>query len=706
MSLEEKIEALPTSPGVYLFKGESGRVLYVGKAQNLRARVKSYLNGGDGRPRIPDLVRRARDIDVVVTPGVKDALLLENELIKQHKPPFNVRLRDDKQYLALRLDPKQSWPRLQQVRRFRRDGAWYFGPYTSSQAMREVISNLRRIFPLRSCSDANFADYARRGRPCIEYEMKRCLAPCCGLTDAAAYTELVEGTALFLRGRSEDLISDLRARMQQAAAQERFEDAARLRDRIGAVERTLERQQIVAERPVERDVFGLARQGGEVDVQVLHVREGRLVGAQGYAFSEVEIDDGELLSSFLGQYYAPEQGRELPRELLLQAEPPECEALEAALSEQAERRVELRVPQRGAASELLKLAATNAELALARRLETRQSVAGALSELAERLALPRPPRSIEGYDISTFRGTLSVGSRVRFQDGVPAKDGYRRYRIRDAAPDDDYACLREVLSRRIARRESEPLPDLLLIDGGRGQLAVAQSVLRDAGVQLDCVGIAKQRDAESASPRVRRSGGLKAERLFRPERVDAILLPPSSKGLLLLQRVRDEAHRFAIEFQRDLRSRANQSSILEELPGIGPGKRRSLLRALGSLRALREASPERLRAVPGISERDAARLERFFREEAAEPASEPGTPAESLPSSPSNPAAPEPEALQEPASSPAARSQPQATELRNASGAAARSEPQATEVRSASGLAARSEPQASEVKGDPEPKLG
>jgi len=614
VSLEERVESLPAAPGVYLFKSESGRVLYVGKAQNLRARVRSYVSGGDGRPRIPDLVRRARDVDAVVTPSVKDALLLENELIKRHKPPFNVRLRDDKQYLALRLDPRERWPRLRQVRRFKQDGAWYFGPYTSAQAMRDAVSNLRRIFPLRSCSEANFADYARRGRPCIEYEMKRCLGPCCGLTDAASYAELVEGTALFLRGRSLDLVRELRARMAQAADEERFEDAARLRKRIEAVERTLERQQIVAEKPVERDVFSVARRGGEVEVQVLHVREGRLLGAQGYGFSEVEIDDGELLSSFLAQFYAPEHGRELPRELLLSVEPPEREALEAALAEQALHRVELRLPQRGAAAELLRLAGTNAELSLARRLETRESVEDALRELAERLALRALPRRIEGYDISTFRGSLSVGSRVRFADGVPEKDGYRRYRIREAAPDDDYACLREVLGRRLARRDTEPLPDLLLIDGGRGQLAVAQAAMRDAGVELDCVGIAKQRDAESPSPRVRRSGGLKAERLFRPERVDPVLLAPSSKGLLLLQRVRDEAHRFAIEFQRDLRSRANQASILEELPGIGPGKRRALLRALGSLRAVREASPQALEAVAGISARDAERIRRFFAE--------------------------------------------------------------------------------------------
>jgi len=300
----ERLEALPTEPGVYLFKSERGRVLYVGKAQNLRTRVRSYFQaGGDGRIRVPPLVERTRDVDVVVTRNVKDALLLENELIKQHKPPFNVRLRDDKQYLALRLDPRETWPRLTQVRSFKRDGAFYFGPYTSSVAMREAVSNLRRIFPLRSCSDGTFRDYARRGRPCIEFEMKRCVAPCCDRVEPEAYAELVEGTALFLRGRSDELVGLLRRRMAEAAEAQRFEEAARLRDRIGAVEHTVERQQIVAAERVDRDVFGLARRGGEVELQVLHVREGRVVGAAGYGFSDVRLDEGEVVGSFLGQYY-------------------------------------------------------------------------------------------------------------------------------------------------------------------------------------------------------------------------------------------------------------------------------------------------------------------------------------------------------------------------------------------------------------------
>ena len=621
MSLAEQVEALPTGPGVYLFKGDGGRVLYVGKAQNLRARVRSYVSGGDGRVRVPRLVERARDVEVVLTRSVKEALLLENELIKQHKPPFNVRLRDDKQYLGLRLDPREPWPRPTPVRRFKRDGALYFGPYTSSGSLKEAVSNLRRVFPLRSCREAVFRDYARRGRPCIEFEMRRCLGPCCGLVEPAAYAELVEGTVLFLRGRSQELVQDLDRRMQAAAREEHFEEAARLRDRIAAVERTVERQQIVGERPVDRDVFGFARRGGEALVQLLLVREGRVVGAHSYGFSDVRIDDGEVMGSFLGQYYAPESARPLPSEVLVPMPIEEAEALEGLLGEQAGRKVAVRQPQRGALVELVAMAATNAEHALTQRLDARESVEAALEELRERLGLRRLPRRIEGYDISTLQGSLSVGSRVAFEAGQPEKNGYRRYRIRESAPDDDTACLREVLARRFARAAVDPLPDLVMIDGGKGQLAVAQAAARDAGLEVELLSLAKLRDLESPSPRVRRAGGLKAERVFLPERKDPVLLPPSSRGLLLLQRVRDEAHRFAIEFHRDLRSRRHLASVLEELPGIGPTKRRALLRALGSLRAVREASEAELAAVPGIAARDAEAIRRFLAAlEAPEPA--------------------------------------------------------------------------------------
>ena len=612
MSLAEQVEGLPTEPGVYLFKNDRGTVLYVGKAQNLKSRVRQYVNGGDGRIRIPALLDRATSVDVLVTGNVKEALLLENELIKQHRPRFNVRLRDDKQYLALRVDPKEPWPRITMVRRFRKDGAKYFGPYTSSIALKSSLSNLRRLFPLRSCTEGTFKDYARRGRPCIEYEMKRCLGPCCDLTDEAAYAEQVEGTMLFLRGKSRELIENIEREMAEASAAERFEDAARLRDRLQAVEQTIESQQIVTEKSVDRDVFAIAREGGELDVQILHVREGRVIGARAFPFSNVRIDDGEVMGSFLGQFYGSGEGHAPPREILTSVDFEDEGALGLLWRERFEQAVSIRRPQRGGSRRLVEIAERNAALSLATRLAARESVETAISELEERCRLSRPPRRIECYDVSNLAGTLAVASRVTFEDGEPVKKDFRRYRIREAEAGDDYACMREVLDRRFRRVETEPLPDLLMVDGGRGHLGVVMAALKDAGLEVETLGISKERDDASPSKRVKRSGGLKAERIYRPGRTNPIQLAPSSRGMLLLQRVRDESHRFAIEFQRELRSKVNMTSILEELPGIGPSKRNALLKTLGSLREVRNATLEELEAVPSISHRDATSIRRFF----------------------------------------------------------------------------------------------
>jgi excinuclease ABC subunit C len=611
MRLQERVDSLPTQCGVYLFQGRGGKVLYVGKAQNLKSRVGQYLSGSDGRIRIPSLMERVADIEVVVTSTIKEALLLENELIKRHKPAFNVRLRDDKQYLTLRLDEREPWPRLTTARRFGRDGAKYFGPYTSSVALKESLSNLRRLFPLRSCTDATFRDYRRRKRPCIEYEMKRCVGPCCDLVQEGPYRDLVEGTMLFLRGRSEKLVDDLQARMKAAADREDFEEAALLRNRIQAVEQTVESQQIISKNRTARDVFGIARRGGEAEVQVLHVREGRVIGAEGFGFSDLRIDDGDVMGSFIGQYYA-DDSRRAPRQILSSEPFQDGAVLEEWLSEQAGGKVTIKSPRRGGLRQLVGIARQNASLALVRRLEARESVEAALAEIKGQCQLSRMPRSIECYDVSNLQGSLPVASRVVFEDGRPRKPDYRRYRIRQAMGGDDYDCLREVIQRRLARVATEPLPDLLMVDGGRGQLGVLLAALSDAGLQVDALGLSKERDAESSSLRVKRGGGLKAERIFLPNRTNPVMLHPGSKALLLLQRVRDESHRFAIEFQRDLRSKLGLISILQEVPGIGPVKRRNLLKTLGSLQAVREATLADLVKVPGVSLKDATALRNFF----------------------------------------------------------------------------------------------
>jgi excinuclease ABC subunit C len=415
-----------------------------------------------------------------------------------------------------------------------------------------------------------------------------------------------------LRGKSRELVDHIEREMAEASAAERFEDAARLRDRLRAVEQTIESQQIVTENTVDRDVFAIAREGGELDVQVLHVREGRVIGARDFPFSNVRLDDGEVMSSFLGQFYGSGDGHAPPREVLTSVDFEDEGALGDLWRDRFRQAVTIRRPQRGGSRRLVEIAERNASHSLATRLAARESVETALAELEERCRLSRSPRHIECYDVSNLQGTLAVASRVSFVDGVPVKKDYRRYRIREAEAGDDYACMREVLDRRFRRVETEPLPDLLMVDGGRGHLGVVSAALKDAGLEVEILGISKERDEASPSFRVKRSGGLKAERVYRPGRTNPIQLSPSSRGMLLLQRVRDESHRFAIEFQRELRSKVNMTSILEELPGIGPAKRNALLKTLGSLRSVREATVEALAAVPGISQRDALSIRRFF----------------------------------------------------------------------------------------------
>ena len=610
--LEERVAALPLEPGVYLFRDAEGRVLYVGKAQSLRARVRSYWNrGGDGRMQVPFLVERIADVEVIATANVKEALLLENQLIKQHKPRFNVRLRDDKQYLALRLDPTEPYPRFTETRRFARDGALYFGPYTSSTSLRGTLGSLQRIFPLRTCSDAVFASYRRRGRPCLEHSIGRCAAPCCGRISDEAYAELVGGATLLLRGKADDLLRELDAKMRAAGDAERYEEAGRLRDRVRAVERTVESQAMVSRKFVDRDAFGLAREGPRLEIQVLHVRQGKIAGGASHRFKDVAGDDADALGSFLGQYYGEE--REIPREVLLPLELDSADALAELWRERAAHPVEVAVPQRGERRRLVVLAERNAALALEARDQREQNSAELLESLREALRLEKLPVTIECYDISHLQGNLAVASRVSFVEGLPNKAGYRRYRLRETAPGDDYGAMREVLGRRLEKLPSDPAPDLLLLDGGKGQLNAARALFADLGVEgIALASLAKERDEGSPSQRVMRHGGPKREKIFLPGVKDPVALPSDSPALFLLQRVRDESHRFAITYHRELRKKAQFRSILDELPGIGPTRRRALLRTLGSLERIRSATLSELEAVPKLGRRAAATVHRFF----------------------------------------------------------------------------------------------
>ena len=618
-ALLEKVRGLPGEPGVYLFRDRDQGVLYVGKAQNLRARVRSYFNrGGDGRFTMHFLVPRIRDVEVVVTPSGKDALLLENQLIKKHKPRFNVRLRDDKNYLGLCLDPSVSHPRFTETRRFLRDGAVYFGPYTSSKSLRKTLSSLQRIFPLRTCSDAGYKSYQRQGRPCLEHAVGRCAGPCCGLIDEAGYRDLVDGAVRFMKGQAGELVKELEERMEVAAEAERFEEAGRLRDRIESIKRTVERQTTISPRFADRDVFGMARDGRRLEIEVLHVRQGKLTGGNAHSFNEVRIDSADALDSFLSQFYAGD--RDLPRELLLPVPVEGVSALESLWRERAKRVLRVAVPQRGEGRRLVEMAERNAELALAERSRRERSSEESLAAVAELLGLASPPRRIECYDTSHLQGALHVASRVLFENGLPAKDGYRKYKLREADPGDDYGAMREVLRRRLQKLDQDPAPDLLLLDGGKGHLNTVRALLGDMGIEgIACAALAKERDDEAPSPRVMRHGGAKREKLFLPGVKDPVLPAPDAPGLMLLQRVRDESHRFAIRYHRDLRSRMGMRSILDELPGIGPVKRRALLRVLGSLERVKRASEDELAAVPKITRADAARIASFF---AAPPAPE------------------------------------------------------------------------------------
>ena len=626
MTLPEKLEALPADPGVYLMKDAEGRVIYVGKAKSLRSRVRTYFAKGDSRPTVQFLVPKVADLDWLVTATEKEALILENNLIKKHHPRYNVRLRDQKTYIGLRLNVQDAFPRLTTTRRVKPDGSLYFGPYTSSQSMRETVNLIQKIFPLRSCSDPVFAQYRRAGRPCIEFQMKRCVAPCCDYVDRPRYDELVRGVTLFLRGQNRELLEDLRARMRAASEQEDFERAAEVRDQIQAIEATIERQRVVSERPLDRDVFALAREGNQAEVQVLFVRQGKLLGGTSQALANVWMDDAEAVSSIVSQYYA--EDRVVPDEVLLPVEMEGREALEAFLAERAARRVRVIAPKRGELAALLRMAEENAKAALARRLQSRETLEEALEELRKRLHLRRRPARIECYDISNLQGKLPVGSCVTFTDGKPDASRYKKFRVRTLETPDDYRMMKEVLSRRFRRgREEADLPDLIVLDGGKGQLGIALEVLRELEIDgVDVASVAKYTEDTRLGMRAK---ARTEEKVYIPHVKDPVRFPSGSQAMFLLQRLRDESHRFAIAYHKWLRRRLTLLSALEEIPGIGRGRRRLLLRRFGSLRAIREATPEALCEVPGIGAQTARAILDLLRGEVPASADLPELPGRS-----------------------------------------------------------------------------
>jgi excinuclease ABC subunit C len=660
--LRKRLDELPPEPGCYLMKDRRGEVVYVGKASSLRSRVRQYFDAGsaDDRIFIPLLADLLGDLEVIVTRSEKEAVLLENELIKKHKPRFNVRLRDDKDFIVLRLDERHPFPRLEvrRAREKRAAGARYFGPYSSASSIRETLRIVNRFFQLRTCTDHVF-DHRRR--PCILFQIQRCPAPCVYDVPEAEYRRSVEDAIEFLEGRESELVERLRARMDEAALALRYEEAARLRDQLQAVERSLEKQRVLMADRADRDVVGLHREGPDLVVQVLSMRGGKLQDSRSHPFQEQEFPDADILSSFLSLYY---EQNPAPDEVLLPVEPAAADALADVLSERRGRRVRLLTPQRGAKADLLEVAARNAEQGFKSWHEKDEGRERAMEALVGALHLARAPRWMECYDISTFQGALAVGSGVSMKDGEPDKDNYRRYKVRGVAGQDDFAMLHEVITRRLRRAVGEgAFPDLLVIDGGKGQLNAALAAAKDLGVAtspltgipgapfVEMVGLAKSRLVDAAAlgtTRVigRRSRGGRAaaladaaetagagyvqesarspERVFLPGRKDPVVLRQNSAELYLLARLRDEAHRFAITFHRKLRRERNFQSVLEEIPGIGEGRKRALLRHFGALKRVREASPEEIAQVDGFGPKQARAVFEFFhRPEPAEALLEP-----------------------------------------------------------------------------------
>lgn len=590
ISLEERAAALPQSSGVYLFKDRQKRVIYVGKAINLRSRVRQYLSGSDEREMVPFLVQEAADVDVVVTHTEKEALLLENTLIKKHKPKYNAKLRDDSNYLHLRVDPKAPWPRYDLVRRSRNDGARYFGPYTSSQKARTMLAFIGRVFPLRTCSDAVMNS---RRRPCLLHQMGRCAAPCVDLVSREEYAGLLEGSMQLLEGKHAPVLDQLDARMAEAAEALQFEKAARLRDLAKSIRDSVERQSVVDSERKDRDVWGLHREGRRGAFAVVPIREGFMQEPRSALIEHGDGDD-ELLSSLLNTIYTGEAP--IPAEILCPILPSSHAALEEVLGERRGGRVRISAPQRGDKVRLIELAAENAKMRFIRETDAGARHSAAMAELAELLELEEPPQRIECFDNSNLQGTNPVAAMAVFIDGKPARAEYRRYRVKTVVGADDFATMREILERRFRRAIEEDLfPDLLVVDGGKGQLASAMAVLHDLGLHDQAVcGIAK--------PKTERRRGERdaTDKIFLPNRKDPIKPGRGAAALRILQHIRDEVHDHAVRYHRQVRSRATLGSVLEEIDGVGPERRKALLRAFGSIDAVADADEAALAAVPGI----------------------------------------------------------------------------------------------------------
>lgn len=603
--LRAKLKRVPTQPGVYIFKNAAGEPIYVGKAVSLRARMRTYFQSTDGQaPKVRVMISHIEDFDYIVTDSEVEALILEANLIKQEQPRYNIRLRDDKSYPYLKVTLNEPFPRVLLARRVADDGARYFGPFTNVNAMRTMTDFLRKLFPVRTCTLDLSGELNHR--PCLLYHIERCGAPCAGLVSPEQYDEVIEQAILFLEGRHDQLLPNLYEQMESASGALEYERAARVRDKILALENVAARQKVVHTRRIDQDIIGLARDDDVVCVQVFYVRDGRLIGREHFMMeAAADESDTEIMTAFVKQYYR--DATFVPREILLQLPVAEEKLITDWLRERRGAAVTLHVPQRGEKRRLVEMVVENAELTLREHVATiarrSEETERALSQLTDALSLSVSPQRIEAFDISNIQGTEAVASMVVFVDGQPQPGQYRRFRIHTQQTPDDYAMMREVIDRRFRRglreqaeeveaRGFAEFPDLVLIDGGKGQLNAAREMMRALGVEdIPAAGLAEG-----------------TERVFVEEQADPVPLPWASPGLKLLQRIRDEAHRYALTYHRHLRSKSATRSVLDDIPGIGPRRKRELMRRFGSVAGIRRASADAIAEVPGISKALAERI--------------------------------------------------------------------------------------------------
>lgn len=612
--IRKQLAAMPSKPGVYIMRNADGDVIYVGKAARLKDRVRSYFGSAYSlEPKTLALRQQIEDFEFIVTGNAGEALILEATLIRKHQPFFNIRLKDDKRYPYLKVDVQNPWPRVSITRRIEKDGARYFGPYASAGSVRATLDLTKKLFPWRSCTKEITG---RDPRPCLDYYIKRCIAPCTSFCTPEEYAEVVEQVILFLEGKANDVVRRLKAQMSDAAERMEFERAAMVRDQLKAVERTIERQTVATTRKEDADIFGIARSDDQACVQVFFIRGTQMVGRDHFIVEGARDEtDSAVLGSFLEQYY--ESAQYIPKLVAVAVEPAERNDIEAMLSEKRESQVEVRVPARGEKLRLIEMANENARETLdmlqVKWLADATKTDRALEQLQEELALPEPPGRIECYDNSNIQGSSPVSSMVVFANGRPATSQYRRFRVKTVEGADDFATMQEVLRRRFRRAgkvrsqsvavdgevaelpeadDAWDLPDLVIIDGGKGQLSAAVEAMREIGVyDIPTVGLAKQH-----------------EELFVPGEPAPVILPRGSDALYLVQRIRDEAHRFAITYHRQLRGKSQVSSALDNVPGIGPKRKKALLRKFGSVKAVREASVEEVAATVGFTEALAGRV--------------------------------------------------------------------------------------------------